>query len=152
MLVFVPLAADHLRGWAEGAPLGVRRAYAATPAFLAAFGLSSADDEDAERTLLHVAGLDALLRWGHRLVAVADAEPRDLADEFGAVEVTGVGFAAASALFADAPDAAGDLERARSALGDVGLDAAWDDPAHMALMEDTDLLWFGPQEWARLAS
>ena len=49
---------ETLRRWAEGSPLGATRAYAATPQFLAAFGLSAADQEDAERTLLEVAGPD----------------------------------------------------------------------------------------------
>lgn len=150
MLVFVPLPEASLRRWAEGSPLGVTRAYAATPQFLAAFGLSAADQEDAERTLLEVAALDALQRFGRRLVAVADGVARDLADEFGAVEVGSLPFAGATALFADHPDAAAALGDLAGVLGGAGLAEAWDHPAHARLMETTDLLWYGPEEWARL--
>lgn len=92
MLVFVPLAPAELAAWAQGEPRsGV--AYAATPAFLAGFGIASADDEDADLTLLEIAALDGLLRHGVRLVAVAHAaargaEPADL----GAVALDEVGW------------------------------------------------------------
>lgn len=152
MLVFVPLGASALRSWAEGRDLGTLRAYGATPSFLEAFGLGEAEGEDAERTLLHVAALDALLRFGGRLVAVVDVEARDLGSDFGGVEVVSPPFSRVTALFADHSDAAGPLAHASRALGDAALDDAWDDPAHSELMETTDLLWFGPEEWGRLAS
>lgn len=156
MLAFVPLDPADLRRWATGSPPeGATRAFAATPAFLAAFALAAPDDEDAERTLLHVAALDALMRFGGRLVAVVDADAgglvRDLADDLGTVELASPPFGRVTALFADHPDAAGAVADAAAALGASDLDAAWDDPVHVDLMETTDLLWFGPEEWARLA-
>lgn len=150
MLVFVPLSAADLAACAGGSPLAGVRAFAATPAFLGAFGLGAPDDEDAERTLLHVAALDALLRCGGRLVAVAEAPARDLDNEFGRVEVGSVAFSAISALFADHADAAGALAHVSRVLGEASLDAAWDNPAHRELMETTDLLWYGPEEWGVL--
>lgn len=151
MLVFVPLSARDLASCAGGTPLSGVRAFAATPRFLTAFGLGAPDDEDAERTLLHVAALDAFLRFGERLVAVADAEARDLDDDFGLVTVASLPFARVTALFADHADAADALSRALGALGEASLEIAWDEPAHVALMEATDLLWYGPEEWQALA-
>lgn len=150
MLVFVPLSAADLRAWAGGARAA--RGYATTPSFLIAFGLAPSDDEDAERTLLHVAALDALLTHGARLVAVMDAPARDLGGDLGAVAVGPTPFGRVTALFADHPDAAGAVAGAASALAGTDLDAAWEHPAHEALMEATDLLWFGPEEWSRLVS
>lgn len=150
MLVFVPLSAADLRTWAEGSRLVAPRAYGATPSFLAAFGLPAPDDEDAERTLLHVAALDALLRFGTRLVAVVDADARDLGGDFGAVAPASVPFARVGSLFADHPDAAGAVARAAAALPGADLDSAWDAPAHVELLETADLLWYGPEEWAAL--
>lgn len=150
MLVFIPLTAGELRGWAAGAPFTPDRAFAATSSFLSAFGLAGAEDEDAERTLLHIAALDALLRGRVRLVAVVDAPGTGRDDEFGAVEVAQVGYERVQALFADSPDAAATVARAASALTGQELETAWEAPAHEGLMEEADLLWFGPQEWGRV--
>lgn len=150
MLVFLPLTPHALHAWASGEPLRGVRGFAATPTFLAAFGLTPADDEDAERTLLHIAGLDGLVSHGVRLVGVVDAAARDLATDFGGVEVAEVAFASAVALFTDEADAAASVAKALADLGDGDLAAAWDSPAHEALMADADLLWFGPDEWEHL--
>lgn len=151
MLVFKPVSASELAAWAAGArPSGA--AYAATPAFLSAFGLESAPDaEDAERTLLYVAGLDALLAHGARLVAVAEAAASDLGTELGLVETGPIGWDAVTALFADEPQARADVAARRAGLAGVDLATAWEEPAHERLLADHDLLWYGPEEWAVLA-
>ena len=61
MLVFVPLSRTELSVWAESGRLRPRYAHAVTPSLRAAFGFGPADDEDAEHTVLHIAGLAALL-------------------------------------------------------------------------------------------
>lgn len=151
MLVFVPLGADEVAAWASGTPYsGV--AYATTPTMLAAFGLDLADDEDAERTSLHIAALDALRRHGARRVAVASASAfDDGVTDLGAVTCGPLAWTAVSALFADAPEAGPAVAAAAAGLAGIrDLDGAWEHPAHEALLHGADLLWFGPEEWARL--
>nr|NLI49352.1 hypothetical protein [Propionibacterium sp.] len=151
MLVFRAVSADELRALASGAVLA-GAAWAVTPAFRDAFGLGPADDEDAERTVCCIAGLDALLRHGRRLVAVADAEARDAGGEFGAVTVDRLAFGQVTALFADDPAAGPRVDAVRAAVAGAGVEDAWEHPAHRALLEDADLLWYGPEEWGLLAA
>lgn len=154
MLIFVPTSAAELAAWAGGGVRSGVDAVAATPAFLAAFGLAAADPadrEDAEQTALHVAALAALLATGRRLVAVADAPAvADGGDDLGRVGVADLPWPAVTALFADEPAAAPEVARAASALAGRDLGDAWDDPATEALHEATDLLWHGPGEWQAL--
>ena len=138
MLIFVPLSAAALADWARRGVQTQVDAYAVTPSFLATFDLPSADDEDAERTALHVAALAALLSSGARLVAVAGTDRADdLEDDVGRVRVDSLPWASVNALFADEP-AAADRE------------AAWDDEAAEDLLATADLLWHGPEEWETL--
>ncbi len=149
--MFLPLSPLDLTALASGTPLEGVRGYATTPSFLASFGLTEADDEDAERTALYVAALEALLRHGVRLVAVAeDQRARDLRDDFGQVETGTVGFDAVSALFSDDEEGRSIAAGVRAELGEAPLAQAWDDPAHERLLAETDLLWHGPAEWDRL--
>ncbi len=149
MLVFRPVSVDELRALARGASLG-GSGFAATGAFLETFGLASADDEDAERTLLYLAGLAALLSHGRRLVAVAEASVRDCGDRLGTVPLDSITFGQVSALFAEGRESAALVAAARAELGGLGVEDAWEHPAHQSLLEDADLLWYGPQEWAVL--
>lgn len=147
--MFVPLSRDALRRWVAGESYH-GDAYSATGGLLDAFGLVSAEDEDTERTLLHVAALAALLRDGVRLVAVAAADATERDSEFGLVECREVSWTSVTALFADDSSAASALAEARRALAGLTLDQAWEDAAHAELMAATDLMWFGPEEWATL--
>lgn len=151
MLVFVPLIPAALAEWATR---GVRdvAGFAATPAFLAAFGLARADDEDADLTLLSIASVDGLLRHGVRLVAVAGvatptpAEPAD----FGAVRAAGVPWSAVTSLFADDAPGAATASAVATGLGGADLATAWEHDVVEALVSGTDLLWHGSTEWQRL--
>lgn len=151
MLVFVPLAPADLADWAS---TGVRDVggFAATPAFLASFGLSSHDSEDTDLTLLEVAGIAGLLAHGVRLVAVCDtdaagAEPA----EFGAVVDEQVPWARVESLFADDTAGAAAAGAVASGLGEADLDAAWESDGVSDLLRTTELLWHGSSEWERLS-
>lgn len=157
MLVFVAIPEAGLGEWARGGVLREATAFAATSAFCSAFGVDDPSDEDAERTLLYIAGLAGLLRDGVRTVAVAQApsaRPLPGPDEpLGAAGVPDLRYAAVTALFTDDPadpDASAALARARDALAGLGLADAWDHPAHEALLAEADLLWHGPAEWDAL--
>lgn len=151
MLVFIPLAPAELAAWARGEPRS-GDGFAATPAFLSGFGLGAADDPDADLTLLEIAALDALLRHGVRLVAVAEAaatpaEPADL----GAVGIDRVGWRRVTSLFADDPHGAALAASVKAALGGTTLAAAWDAEATRPLLSDAELLWHDASEWERLS-
>ena len=153
MLVFRGASADELRALAAGGSLP-GPAWAATPAFLDAFGLGPGDEEDAERTALYVAALAALLEHGRRLVVVAEAPARPAAGEsaeFGAVDVDPLVFAQVTALFAEDAAHRATADAVGVALAVLGLADAWGRPAHEALLEQADLLWYGPEEWAVVA-
>lgn len=151
MLVFVPLAPADLADWAS---TGVRdvTGFAATPAFLESFGLSSHDNEDTDRTLLEVAGVAGLLAHGVRLVAVcetdaAGAEPAD----FGAVVAGRVRWRSVESLFADDEAGAAAAAETVSALDGASLDEAWDADEVTDLLRTTELLWHGSSEWEVLS-
>lgn len=149
MLVFVPLTTDELVAWAESRRHRPTAAYAVTPPLTAAFGFTSADVEDAEHTVLHIAGLAALLRGGRRLVAVAEASatPQPTAD-FGDVSLDVLGFEAVTALFADQSPAS--AQALAALVGGRTLDASWDDPPVADFLAENELLWHGPTEWRAL--
>ena len=147
-LVFVPLEPGALARWAGGAPLGPSPAIAVTPAFQAAFGFARADDEAAEYTALCVAGVLALTSRPRRLVAVAAADVPATADEFGRVEVSGLGFETVTSIFAEgSAELAGSVH---AAVAGRELAVAWDDARVETLLTDGDLLWHGPTEWGTL--
>lgn len=149
MLVFVPLGADELAAWATSGTLAGRPAFAVTVAMRAAFGFSTPDDEEAEHTALHIAGLASLLATGSRLVAVVEAPARPVVGaELGDVEVDPLAFTALTALFAeDAPAEVGALRRR---LADASLELAWDDAEVAEFLTVHELMWHGPGEWATL--
>lgn len=151
MLVFVPLAPGDLAAWASGTPYS-GDAFAATPAFLSAFGLTSPDDEDADLTLLEIAALAGLLRHGVRLVAVADAAgPPATPADLGAITIADTRWSQVQSLFADDADGAAQAASVRAELGEVGLTQAWDAEPTASLLADGELLWHGSTEWERLS-
>ncbi len=148
-LVFVPVSADELRQWAESGSLdGPHGAFAVTPALTEAFDLD--DPEDAEYAALCVASVAGLVAEGVRIVAVAEADVRQTADDFGGVVVTDLQFSAVTSLFGEDVDPT-PAARAAAAVAGLSLAEAWEAPEVTSLLADTDLLWYGPGEWTSLA-
>lgn len=149
MLVFVPLSETELAGWARVGSYAPKSAYGVTPSLREAFGFTAADDEDAEHTALHIAGLHGLLDLGTRLVAVAEASARPVQDdEFGEVHVDDLPWGAVTALFSeDVPDAA---EALQQRLGGLSVASAWDNDEVADFLAEHELLWHGPGEWDSL--
>lgn len=152
MLMFLPVSGSQLADWAAAGVLaGPLTAYAVTPGFQAAF--EPTDTDEAEQFALLVASVAALVDNGVRQVAVVegDAQPSGNAAEldFGAVTCTDLRFEAIASLFADEPDAPG-LADAIAAVPGLSLQAAWDHPAVVTLLEEADLLWHGAGEWESL--
>ena len=101
MLVFIPLTQAQLSSWVEGGSFAPKQAFGVTNSLRQAFGFTPADDEEAEHTAMHIAGLSGLLSSGRRLVAVAEASARAVAgSEFGEVEAGAVPWYAAGELTA----------------------------------------------------
>ncbi|MFP5416037.1 MAG: DUF6912 family protein [Actinomycetes bacterium] len=152
MLVFAPLSPADLADWATTGRRDVW-GFAATGSFLDAFGLPAHDSEDADLTLLELAGIAGLLAHGVRLVAVCDApdavgvEPA----EFGCVTAASVAWARVESLFADDDEGAARAASVRTALGAVTIDEAWDADATSDLLRSTELLWHGSTEWEGLS-
>jgi len=148
-LVCLPLARAQLRAWAEDGTLaGRHQGYAVTPEMTRAFGLT--DPEDAEYTALCIASIAGLLAHGVRLVAVTEAPLPASPDEFGEVAIDDPRFGDVTSLFGEDPDPA-PAHAAGAAISGLSLAQAWDTPAVEALLAGTDLLWYGPAEWALLA-
>lgn len=150
MFVFVPLSHEDLAAWvATDCYHGV--AFAATPTFLDAFGLTDADDEDADLTLASIASIQGLLTYGLRLVAVAEVsqvaslQPADL----GTVTIQ-ARWSSVTSLFVDEPESFDAVAAATKAIAGLSLSQAWDEPVIQRLVSDIDLLWHGPDEWQHL--
>ena len=147
---FVPLSHEQAVALRAGDDLGPLAAYTPGPALQAAHGLGPADDEEAGFVALGYAGLAALLaRPGLRTVLAADLDPARVEDggsEFGEVAVTGLRWAQVTAVFADEPDAASDLEAARELVAGRPLADVVDDEAVVGLVDGWDLLWYAPAE------
>lgn len=151
MLVVVPLSAAELTGWAGTGQHRPPVGYTVTPSLRSAFGFGPADEEDAEHTVLHIAGLASLLRGGRRLVAVVETSATPVPGaEFGEVRAGVLGFDAVTALFAD--ESAATARVLADLAGGRTLDAAWDDPAVAEFLADNELLWHGPTEWQSLVA
>jgi len=151
-LIFLPVSGAQLAGWAKAGVLaGPLTGYAVTPAFEAAF--EPADAEEAEHLALLVASVAGLVDNGVRQVAVIDADAHNWVNagesDFGAVTCSDIPFDAIASLFADEPDAPG-LAEAAAAVPGLSLQAAWDHPAVITLLEEGDLLWHGSGEWESL--
>ena len=151
MLVFVPLAPADLADWASSGARDVS-GFAATPAFLESFSLSSPESEDADLTLLEVAGVSGLLEHGVRLVAVCEADAvESIPADFGAVSARRVRWKKVESLFADDEAGAAAATAAADAVAGTELDEAWESDAVVDLLRTTELLWHGSSEWERLS-
>jgi hypothetical protein len=148
-LLFVPLTPAELAEWAGGGRIDwPRPAYSATGGLRGAF--ETADDEEAEHIALLVASVAGLARHGVRLVAVVEGVGEPAGDpDFGELRMPQVPYSAVQAVFADEADAA-TVRPAATAADGLELAAAWDAPAVIALLENADLLWHGPDEWGAL--
>jgi len=159
MIVYVPAGPAEALRLRDGGELPARRGFAVTPSLLEAAGFSPKETEDAGYTALSHAGVQALLD------RVADAEPierrliiaaepksiKDLADPYGAVEVTGLRWKDVLALYDDEPEAGSAVRKAAAAVspGESVADAL-SRPEVDVLLQDHDLLWYDPSELDRL--
>ena len=69
--VCVPVSEDHLRRLAAGEELSELQVFLVNDQLLDSFGLTPADDEEADRAAMLLASLWALSRFGRRLVLTA---------------------------------------------------------------------------------
>ncbi len=149
-VVLVPISHEKLTELRDtritGRVMGPVTGFAVTAALRDTFGLAVADDEEADRTALLLAGLKSLMSYGKRLVVVVDASAADDGDPLGEVTVPGISLHDMTAFFADAPEAAPAVSAAARAVAGLDLDAAWDTVEAQALMTEHDLLWYGPEE------
>lgn len=148
-LVCLPLTAEQLRdGAISGELRGPITGYADTSGLREAFAVS--DAEEAERIAVLVASIAGLVRYGRRLVAVAEVERPELGEavEFGEVTISGLAYGRVQALFADEPGV--NLSVVAVAADGLSLEQAWDAPEVMELLSSADLLWHGPTEWQSL--
>ncbi len=147
-LVFVPVTTEQLRRWAESGAMIPDLMFGTGSGFRDTFGLSPADDEDAEYTCLNVAGLACLVAGHQRLVAVVELDRIPHGDELGRGPGEWLAWAAVQSLFTEgSPDLAA---RARDRFTGLDVSAAWDDPETDRLLREGDLLWHGPDEWGSL--
>lgn len=146
MVAFVPVSEEVLADLPSTPLVGPTPAFAVTTGLCDTFSLTPADDEEAERTALLLAGLSAVMAHGRRLVLVVDARADDLGGGLGECTLGGVSWKDVSAIFADAPEAGSAVAEASAAAAGLDLDEAWDVPAVQILLSEHDLLWFGPEE------
>lgn len=155
-LVFVPVSAQELDGLRRGVTESMR-GFAATQRMLDTFGYADGADEEVEYALCMIAGVDALVAHGRRLVlavATDDHEP-DLGPDadFGLVQVGPFGWRRVQSIFADEP--AGDavasaLQLPEATDSDSALAVAWESDGVQEFLQEHDLMWFGPGEAQRL--
>lgn len=143
VLVCVPVDDDQAAVIAAGGTLtGPLQAFAATDGLYATFGLTPADDEEAEFAALLMAGLWGLQRHARRLVLTAQVAGVQLDGEEtdnGGCTVAQLAAADVEAFFSDDPDAP--TAQLVDEIADLDLDTAWDHPDVQALHRDHDLLW-----------
>ena len=142
VLVFVPLDRAVALALRSGTDPGPRPGWAPTAALARSLGPGTVDEE-VEFAALSQAGVLALTATADplRLLLAADIEPGqvdDPGDEPGRVDVDGLRWSQVRSLFADEPEAAEAVHRARTA-GEVE-----------GLLDAYDLLWFSPHELDRL--
>jgi hypothetical protein len=146
MVAFVPVSRDALSALTTAPIPGPVAAFGVTPGLCDTFSLPPAADEEAERTALLLAGLSSLISYGSRLVLVVEAMPTDDGGGLGECTVDGVAWRDVSAIFAEPSDAQPAVGAAVAAVQGLDLDAAWDAEPVQALMQEHDLLWYGPEE------
>lgn len=147
MIVFTPLSRPDLAALREAPMGGPIASHAATPGLYETFSLGPADDEEAERTALLIAGLSGLLIDEVRIVVVSeDPDPLDDETAFGEVTLSRLSWSDVTAIFADDPAAAPAVAKAAAAAHGLGLDGGWDAEPVQTFMTEHDLLWYGPEE------
>jgi hypothetical protein len=152
-LVLVPLDRDTAYALRTGGDPGPRPGCAPTAGLAASAG-PDAVTEEVEFAALSHAGALALtcVADPRRLVLAAEIEAgqvTDTGDALGQVVVTGLRWPQVQSLFADEPDAAPAVARARAAAKGRTLAEALDLPEVAELLEAYDLLWFAPGELDR---
>jgi hypothetical protein len=155
-MTYVPLGVDQARLLRQSGALdGPLPAHCVTPGLLRAHDLT-ADTEDAEYTALAYAGVSALLTsadWPRIVVAAeVSGEPtaEDPYDPFGRVSLDRLAFSQITSLFADEPDSAERLARARGLAAGLDFEEVVDTHEIESLLDASDLLWFAPSELDRL--
>jgi len=147
---FVPVSRQQAVALRAGDDLGALAAYAPGPALREAHGLGPADDEQTGFVALGYAGLAALLSHpGLRTVLAVDVDAAQVeggGSEFGEVVLQRLTWAQVTAVFADEPAAAPDLEAARTAAGGRALAEVADAEDVVGLVDRWDLLWYAPAE------
>lgn len=149
VLVCVPVDLDQAALVAAGKPLpGPLPVFEVNDELLASFGLTAADDEEADYACLLVAGLWGLANHGRRLVLTAQVDPGQLGP--GAEQANGGRTAAelradrVEAFFADEPGA--DLAGVAAAARDLDIDSAWELEQVALLHREHDLMWHSVSE------
>lgn len=143
VLVCVPVDDDQAAVIADGGTLpGPLQGFAPTPALYETFGLTAADDEEADFAALLMAGLWGMQRTGRRLVltsqyagALAEGDEPDN----GGVAIAELRASDVEAFFSD--DDAVPIAEVTEAIAGLDLDQAWDLPEVQALHHDHDLMW-----------
>ena len=152
-LVFVPLDREAAYALRAGADPAARPGCAPTARLAASTG-PEAVTEEVEFAALSHAGVLALTSTADplRLVLAAEVETdqvEDPGDGLGQVMVASLGWPQVRPLFADEPDAAAAVEKARAAAKGLALSAAMDRNEVADLLDTYDLLWFAPEELDR---
>ena len=88
MTVVVPVSVEQLSGLREAPLAGPVTGFAVTPGLRDTFGLGDADEEEADRTALLLAGLSSLISNGKRLAVVIDALAVDDGDPVSYTHLT----------------------------------------------------------------
>ena len=152
-LVFVPLDRETAYALRTGPGLGPRPGCAPTAELSASIGPDAVTEEIEFAALSH-AGVLALTSTTDplRLVLAADVEAgqvQESGDGPGQVLVAGLQWWQVQSLFADEPDAAGAVARARSAAKGRAPTEAMGRDEVTELLDACDLLWFAPEELDR---
>ena len=152
-LVFVPLDRETAYAVRTGHELEPRPGCAPTAELSASVG-PDAVTEEVEFAALSHAGVLALTSTTDplRLVLAADVEAGQVQEPGhgpGEVVVAGLQWRQVQSLFADEPDAAGAVARARAAAQGRTLTEAMDRDEVTDLLDAYDLLWFAPEELDR---
>jgi hypothetical protein len=152
-LVFVPLDREAAYALRTGTDLEPRPGCAPTPGLAADVG-PDAVTEEVEFAALGHAGVLALTSTTDplRLVLAADVEAgqvQESGDGNCQVVVAGLRWPQVQSLFADEPDAATAVARARAAAEGRTLTEALDRDEITELLDAYDLLWFAPAELDR---
>lgn len=149
--VCVPVSEDHLRRLAAGEELSELQVFLVNDQLLDSFGLTPADDEEADRAAMLLASLWALSRFGRRLVLTAfvaqDLISPGAETANGGATLTRLLPRNVEALFADEPEAGQAIERAREQLGPASsLDEIWEQALIQDLLAGHELLWHTLEE------